>query len=347
MINLRSDTVTQPSRKMRVLISEAVVGDDAYGEDESITALESYCKELFGVEDALFSTSGMMSNRLAILSQTSPGDEVLLDYNYHINFFDSASSAAICNVVLNTRHTKDGVVTVEEVERALASKPRYYYFAQLKLVVIENTINGWVGKIFPFEQMKRLREYAFYNGIALHMDGARLFNAHVESGVSLKKYAQQVDTLSVCFSKGLSAPFGSVLMGKKDVIAKARKFRVWLGGGMHQGGFQAVAALYAIKNNILRIKDDHRKAKSLVKYLKEIDGIELHENSGETNMIQIDIRRLSVDTEKFIELCESKGVQLFYWLPGLVRAVVHSGITENDIITAYKVIEHVIRKVSC
>ena len=194
MINLRSDTVTQPSENIRLCMARAPVGDDAYGEDKSVNRLQDYCKELFGVEDALFTTSGMMSNRLALLTQTSPGDEIVLDYTYHINFFDSAAVASICHLVLNTRFTETGVLTAEDVDKALQSKPRYHYFSQLKLVSIENTINGWVGKIFPYDEIKRLHNYTKENGMFLHLDGARLFNAHVETGISLSDYAAHVDT---------------------------------------------------------------------------------------------------------------------------------------------------------
>ncbi len=346
MINLRSDTVTQPSQEMRSFIAKAPVGDDAYGEDKSVNRLQDYCKELFCVEDALFVTSGMLSNRLAILSQTSPGDEVVLDYNYHINFFDSAAAASVCNVLLNNRFTEDGILTVEEVDKALNSKPRYHYFSQLKLVSIENTINGWVGKIFPFEQIKRLRRYTHEKGMAFHLDGARLFNAHIETGIALSDYADQVDTLSVCFSKGLCAPFGSVIMGRKEIIEKARKFRMWLGSGVHQIGFQAAAALYAIEHNISSLKKDHELTQVLKYRLQSVFDLTLHPNSGDTNMIQFSLEKCMINSDKFIELCEERGVQFFSWLPGIIRAVIHNGVSEKDIHQAADIIQDVVHKYS-
>lgn len=339
MINLRSDTVTQPTDEMRETIARAPVGDDAYGEDKSVNRLQDYCKELFNVEDALFSTSGMLSNRLAILSQTSPGDEVVLDYNYHINFFDSAAAAAVCHVLLNNRQTENGILTVDEVETALNSKPRYHYFSQLKLVSIENTINGWVGKIFPMDEIRRLRTYTQKKFMGLHLDGARLFNAHIETHISLADYASQVDTLSFCFSKGLGAPFGSMLLGPKELIEKARRFRMWLGSGVHQIGFQAAAALYAIENNIPRLKQDHENARLLRDKLSNIDEIILNPNSGETNMIQFRFRDDRMDSGHFIEKCEEQGLLLFPWLPGIVRAVIHNGVTEKDILKAVHILK--------
>jgi len=262
MIDLRSDTVTLPDKSMRKIIFSAEVGDDAYGEDKSVNILQDYCKELFQVEDALFVTSGMLSNRLAIMSQVEKGDEVITEYNYHINFFDSAAFASICNVVLNTIQTKNGIITCSDVKQVIDSKPRYYYFSQPKLVSIENTINGWVGKIFPIHEIKKLRLFTKESNMSIHLDGARIFNAHVETNIPLAEYAQQVDTMSICLSKGLGSPYGSVLMGKKEIIDKARRYRVWLGGGVHQVGFNAKNSLrvsclklvevFAMQHNIIR-----------------------------------------------------------------------------------------------
>ena len=341
MVDLRSDTVTQPSKEMRKYIATATVGDDVYGEDSSVNRLQDYCKELFGVEDALFSTSGMLSNRLAILSQTTFGDEIVLDYNYHINFFDGAAAAAICHVLLNTRSTANGILTVAEVERALKSKPRYHYFAQLKLVSIENTINGWAGKVFPFAEIKSLRQYTKDNDMALHLDGARLFNAHVKTGIALADYAAQVDTLSICFSKGLGAPFGSMLLGKKDLIEKARRFRIWLGSGVHQIGFQAAGAQYAIEHNIDNLKIDHEKTQLLKQKIRDLDKLILHPNSAETNMIQINTAKLKISSDEFIARCKEKGLLLFPWLPDIIRVVIHRDISSKDIIYAAKIIREI------
>lgn len=344
VINLRSDTVTQPSSQMRDFMVRAKVGDDAYHEDKSVNLLEDYCKELFGVEAALFSTSGMLSNRLALLCQTAPGDEVVTDYHYHINFFDSAATASICHVVLNTRQTERGILTVEDVEDALHSKPRYYYFSQIKAVTIENTINGWVGKIFPFEEIKRLRIYTQEKNMALHLDGARLFHAHVETEIPLSQYAEQVDTLSVCFSKGLGAPFGSILLGKKGVIDEARKHRLWLGSGVHQAGFQAAAAYYALKHHIPFLKEDHEKTKSFKSSLEKIEELMLHPDSASTNMIQWRLQYLNLSAQEFIAACEKEGLLLFHWLPGVIRAVIHRDISERDLLKATRIIQKVIQK---
>ncbi len=342
MIDLRSDTVTLPDKSMRKIISSAEVGDDAYGEDKSVNILQDYCKELFQVEDALFVTSGMLSNRLAIMSQVEKGDEVITEYNYHINFFDSAAFASICNVVLNTIQTKNGIITCSDIKQVIDSKPRYYYFSQPKLVSIENTINGWVGKIFPIHEIKKLRLFTKESNMSIHLDGARIFNAHVETNIPLAEYAQQVDTMSICLSKGLGSPYGSVLMGKKEIIDKARRYRVWLGGGVHQVGFNAKAAYHAIKNNIDRIKIDHKNTQVLLDKLKKIEELIINPLSGSTNMIQFDISNLKLSSDEFLEHCKELGLLLFPWLPNIIRAVVHKDISSSDITLTAQIIKKVV-----
>jgi threonine aldolase len=342
MIDLRSDTVTLPTEPMRASIFRAEVGDDAYGEDKSVQKLQDFCKDLFNVEAALFVTSGMLANRLAVLTQTSPGDEVITDYTYHINFFDSAAAARVCHVILNTRHTKNGILTVQDVEEAIHSKPRYHHFAQVQLVSIENTINGWAGKIFPFEDIKNLRAYTHKQNLALHLDGARLFNAHVKTKIPLDHYAKEVDTLSVCFSKGLGSPFGSMLMGKKEIIEKARRFRVWLGSGVHQIGFQANAALYALQNHIPFLEQDHALAQHFADGLNAFGELMIDPTTIETNMVQFSIKHLETTNDVFLTKCEQKGLKLFPWLPTKIRAVIHRPVSEKDITKAIQIIGQVI-----
>lgn len=343
IINLRSDTTTLPTQDMVEDMVKAEVGDYAYGEDQAYNELVEYCKDLFKVEDAIFVTSGMLANRLAIMAQAEPGDEVITDYSYHINFFDSAATAKVCGVVLNCIHSTDGVLTPELIKQAIDTKPRYKTFAQVKLVAIENTINSGQGKIFPFEIQKSIYKYLQQNNISLHLDGARIFNAHVETNIPLSEYAKYTDTLSFCFSKGLGAPFGSMLLGKKDTIEKAKKYQTWLGSGYHQIGFQARAALYAIQNHIFRIKEDNQLARYLYKNLSRIEGLKLL-NEVETNMVSFDISQLKASNDEFIDDCTKSGVLLFPWLENEIRAVTHLGITEKDIEYASQVIGNTVQK---
>jgi len=328
---------------MRHAMLQAEVGDNAYGEDKAVEQLEAYCRELFGVEAALFVTSGMLANRLAFLAQTSPGDEIITEYNYHVHFFDSAPSATVCQVVLNPLRTLDGVIRVPDVEIALHSKPRYYYFAQVKLVSIENTINGYSGKVYPYEEITSLRAWTQQHGIKLHLDGARLFNAHVKTGIALSTYGQAVDSLSVCFSKGLGAPFGSMLMGSQELIDKAKRHKMWLGSGYHQVGFNAQAAYYALTHHIERLQEDHEHTWSLAQMLQELPEVTVELDQVETNIVQLHLMPLAVTSEQFCNACAQQGLLLFPWLPTVVRLVVNKNVSEADIHQALAIIKNVIK----
>lgn len=340
-IDLRSDTVTQPCEKMRSYMAKAPVGDDAYGEDESVNLLQDYCKNLFGVEDALFVTSGMMANRLAFLAQTSPGDEVITESSYHVNFFDSAPMAAFASIVMNPCTTCDGILRTRDVEKALLSKQRYDYFSQPKLVSIENSINGKAGKIFPFEELDALYKFTQEKKLNLHLDGARLFNAHVTTAIPLKNYAARTSSLSVCLSKGLGAPYGSILMANRDVIRKAKKFRVWLGGGIHQAGMLAAGAFYALIHNMQRLKEDHELAQYFGQKLSEIPEITLTDPIIETNMVQFSVNNLA-DVNQFFNECTNRGLLFFPWLPTVFRAVIHRHICKEDLDQAITIIKEII-----
>jgi len=342
MIDLRSDTVTQPCEDMRAYMAKAPVGDDAYGEDKSVNLLQDYCKDLFGKENALFVTSGMMANRLAFLTQTSPGDEVVTEASYHVNFFDSAPMAAFTGVVMNPCRTGDGILRTSDVEKAVFSKQRYDYFAQTKLISIENSINGRVGKIFPFEEMKSLYEFSQKQKISLHLDGARLFNSHVITNIPLKTYASYTDTISVCFSKGLGAPYGSMLMGTNESIQRAKKFRLWLGGGVHQTGMLAAGAYYAITHNLERLKEDHQLAVYFSKKLKDIEEIQLNGEGIETNMVQFSLKTCQLKADIFMEKCAQRGLHFFPWLPNVIRAVVHRHINQEALDEATEIIKSVL-----
>ena len=342
IIDLRSDTTTLQTRNVIDAISNASVGDFAYGEDKSYNDLSEYCKELFKTEDASFVTSGMLANRLAIGSQTNPGDELITHYNYHVNFFDSAGNAKVNNIVFNCIKNNTGILSVDEVKNAIHSKPRYKIFSQVKLVSIENSINGLSGKIYPFDKQIELYNFLKANNINLHLDGARIFNAHVETNIPLEDYAKYTDTISFSFTKGLGAPFGSMLMGRKEIIEKAKKLQVWLGSGYHQIGYYASAARYVLQHNISRLKQDHYLAKLLVEKIKEIPNISLILPFSETNIVSFSIKKLNVTNEVFLSQCQNHGLLLFPWLECHIRAVVHLGINKEDIISAAKIIKKVV-----
>lgn len=346
MIDMRSDTLTKPSIEMREVMKNAIVGDDCYGEDESVNELEEYCKELFGVRDALFIPSGTMANQIAIKAQVEEGNEIITEANYHINFYESASTAILSRAVLNCVRKKDGIINENDVKDLINSKPRGALYSKPQLVTIENTINYYQGKVFPLDKIKRLYSYTREMEISLHMDGARLFNAHIATGVPLNEYAKNVDTLSVCFAKGLGAPYGAMLMGNEKFIDAARAIRKQFGGGLHQIGMYAAAAQYALDYHLPQIKKDHQLTKEMATLLKEIPEISINVEKIETNMIFIDIKCLTNNTSEFIRLCKEHGLLIFAWLPGIVRMVISRHISREDIFKAVEIINTVVKKFS-
>lgn len=341
MPDLRSDTFTQPTPAMREHISRAEVGDDYYGEDKSANRLEDYCKELFGKEAAIFTTSGMLSNQLAVATQVTPGNEVVTEYNYHLNLYESAQYASLCGVLINGRETKDGVLSVADVVAAINSKPREDVYAQVELVTVENTINHRQGKIFPFAELQALREFTSREGLRLHMDGARLFHAHVANGIALDRYAQQADTVNVCFSKGLGAPFGSMLLGPREVVEKARRLRVWHGSGFHQIGIYAAAAHYALTHHLESLAEDHRLTQLLAKELARRTDLGIDPAAIETNMIFIDLAQLGCDAVEFETRCRDEGLLLLGFPPRMARLVICRNVTEAEVLEAADVLVRV------
>jgi len=344
MIDLRSDTFSLPSMEMRNYMSAAEVGDDYYGEDKSACWLQDYCKELFGKEDALFVTSGMLANQLAIGSQTTRGNEVVTEYNYHINLYESAQYAALCHIILNGRQTSDGVLLSDDVRQAIESKPRESPYAQVELVSIENTINSWQGKIFPLDRIRELRAFTQKRGIGLHLDGARIFNAHIATGVPLNIYAAEVDSLSISFSKGLGAPFGAVLLGSNEIIGKARRLRTWYGSGFHQIGFYARAALFAMQHQLDKIAEDHRLAKLLAFELRRQCGFDICSSDVDTNMVFLEVSKIGCDADTFEKRCYERGLKALVFPPNRIRLVICRNVNENDVIRATQILVETIEE---
>ncbi|MGG7178495.1 threonine aldolase family protein [Clostridium paraputrificum] len=339
-IDLRSDTVTMPSEKMRAVIYDAKVGDQGYGEDEVTIELEQYCAQYFGKEDAVFMCSGTMSDQVAIRCWTNPGDEIILDKSYHINYFQTGPSTDLGKILLNTCDTKDGILRVEDIEKAIKCRIRGDLFSKIGLISLENTINGFGGSIYPIDILKEVYQFAKANNIPVHMDGERFLNACIETGIDVKEYASYSDTISTSFSKGLGAPFGSILMGSKEMMSKARKFRRWYGGSLHQSGFMASAALYAIKNNVERLQEDNDNAKLLQKLLQENGEVNFELGKVETNMVMIYTENLGINAQDFVEYCRNKNVMLYPWAEHTVRAVTNLNVSKDDIkIAADRIIE--------
>lgn len=281
-IDLRSDTVTKPTKAMLEAMFSAEVGDDVFGEDQTINKLEEKCAALFGMEAGLFCSSGTQTNQVAIKLHTQPGDEVICDANAHIYYYEGGGIAfnAACSIKL--LNGDRGRFKAEDVVNAIRADN--VHFPHTRLVAVENTHNRGGGSIYDFSELEKIAEVCRKNMLAFHLDGARIFNAIVETDKSAKDFGRIFDTISVCLSKGLGASVGSVLLGTKEHIYKARRIRKIFGGGMRQAGYLAAAGIYAIDNNIMRLKEDHLRAKKLSVILKTLPYV-VEVMEPETNII--------------------------------------------------------------
>jgi len=329
IIDLRSDTVTKPSREMREVMLTAEVGDDVYGEDPTVNRLQKRVAEILGKETALFVPSGVMANQLAIKTQTQPGDEVIVESESHIFNFETAGAAFLSNVQLFTVKGNHGILKSDQVDQAIRST--IYYNPKTSLVCLENTHNKAGGTIYPLEEIQRIHDVARNKKLALHLDGARLWNASVATGISPKEYARYFDTVSVCFSKGLGAPVGSALVGTHEKIESARKYRKIFGGGMRQIGIIAAGALFALDHNVERLQEDHDKAKWLAKELSTLPGIHLDINSVQTNIIIFGISGRAESAEELISKLKANGVLISEMGISTLRAVTHLDVNMDQI----------------
>lgn len=343
MIDLRSDTLTLPSAEMRWDLRDAAVGDDYYQEDPTVNRLEDCCCELFRTEAALFVPTGMLANQLAIATQVARGAEFITEYGYHVNLFESAQYASLCHVVLNGWRTADGVLRPSDVEQAIASKPRDAIYAQPQLVSIENTINSRQGKVFPLAVIEALRTLTRDRGLRLHLDGARIFNAHVATAIPLAEYAARVDTLTACFSKSLGAPFGSMLLGPRDVIDRARRLRVWYGAGVHQIGLVARAALFALTRHLPLLAEDHRRTTLLAEQIAACTDLGVRPAEVETNAIFLDFSTRPAAAAEFERQCYARGLRVALFTAGRVRLMVSRNVDDDDIRKAASIIIEVSR----
>lgn len=325
-IDLRSDTVTRPSKGMMDAIMYAELGDDVFGEDPTVNKLQEKCAELSGKEKALFVTSGCLGNQLAVKSHTNPGDEVICETDSHIFNYETSAPSIISHVQLHTVKGKNGVMNITEVKNAVRSKE--YYFPVTKLLCFENTHNRAGGAILPLDNLNELSSFARNNDIRVHIDGARIFNACVETGITLKEYASYTDSISFCFSKGLGAPAGSVLCGKASFIEKAHKWRKILGGGMRQAGILAAAALYALDNNVERLKEDHIKAEFFAEEISGNPRVEIDSNLVQTNIILFRVK--DITREEFILKLGNAGVLVSAGAGDYIRAVFHMDVSVSE-----------------
>ena len=338
MIDLRSDTVTRPSEGMRKAMYEAEVGDDVYKEDPTSNELEKYVAELLGKEAALFVPSGVMANQICLNILTNPGDEVICERDAHIFYYESGSPAALSGISLYLLEGNRGVFTPEQIKPLI--RPREaYYMPRTKVIEIENTHNRAGGTINPLENIKAIRKLAEENKLYTHLDGARIWNASVETGINVAEYAKYFDTVSVCLSKGLGAPIGSVIAGSKELMTEAFRVRKGWGGGMRQVGIIAAAGLYALKNNIERLKEDHEKAKSLAQFISQSENLTVDLDSVETNILMFGVKNLSA--EDALAKCTVNGILLNPGGVNTLRVVTHMDVSFEDIEYTKEVFEEI------
>jgi threonine aldolase len=342
MIDLRSDTVTHPTPEMRRAMFDAEVGDDVYGEDPTVNRLEALAAEKLGKEAALFTVSGTMSNLTAVLTHTRHGNEIILGNEAHIFWYEVGGAAALGGVVMHTvPNDNRGRLNPDDVEQAIRGKNIHYPVTTL--LCLENTHNRCGGAVLTAAYTKGICNLAHKQGLKVHLDGARIFNAAVALGMPASMLAKDVDSVSFCLSKGLSAPVGSVLCGSKEFIERARKVRKMLGGGMRQAGVIAAAGIVALETMIDRLVDDHVNAKRLAQGLSRIKGITLAKKSVETNIVMFD-HSPELSVSEFINGLTKKGVKVGSRGGNLFRAVTHRMVSTKDIDEALTRIETICRK---
>jgi threonine aldolase len=333
-IDLRSDTVTKPTAAMRKAMSEAEVGDDVFGEDPTVNALQEKVAKLLGKEKALFVPSGTMANQLSIKSYTQPGDEVIIEATSHPYNFEGGAAAALSGIQFYCLKGVRGILDVSQIEEAI--RPDDHHFPVTRLLCLENTHNRGGGSIYPVEKMAEICRLARSRGLLVHLDGARLWNASIATGIKPHEYAQWTDSVSVCLSKGLGAPIGSVVAGSETFIDRVHRFRKMFGGGMRQVGIIAAAGIYALDHHLERLKEDHQNAKYLALGLKEFKGVSIDPEHVETNIIIFNIADTGAVAHEVTEAMKKKGVLIHPIGKTQIRLVTHLDVNRKDIETALK-----------
>jgi threonine aldolase len=341
-IDLRSDTVTRPTPAMRKAMAEAEVGDDVFGEDPTVNTLQEKVANLLGKEAALFVPSGTMANQLSIKSHTQPGDEVIIEASSHPYNFEGGAGAALSGVQFQCLKGVRGILEASQIEEAV--RPTDHHFAVTRLVCLENTHNRGGGSIYPLEKMAEIYRLAKSKGLLVHLDGARLWNASLVTGIKPNEYAQWADSVSVCLSKGLGAPIGSLVAGSKPFIERVHRFRKMFGGGMRQVGIIAAAGIYALDHHLERLKEDHQNAKRLGVGLKEFKGVSIDPRHVETNIVIFDVANTRMTANQMAEAMKKEGVLIHAFGKTQIRLVTHLDVSAEDIEKTLKSFERVFGK---
>ncbi|PYP90540.1 MAG: low specificity L-threonine aldolase [Candidatus Angelobacter sp. Gp1-AA117] len=327
-IDLRSDTVTKPTPEMRRAMAEAEVGDDVYGEDPTVNRLEQRATEIFAREAAIFVPTGTMGNQIAIKNHTHHGQEVICEERAHIINLESATLAAFSGCQPRPIYGEDGVITWEQIKKRIA--PRVYYRSQTGLIVLENTLNLAGGTIFPQALADEICDKAHQEGIPVHLDGARIFNAAAATGKTVAELSRKFDSVMFCLSKGLGAPVGSMLLGSKDFINKARMYRKAMGGGLRQAGVLAAAGLVALEKMPPRLKEDHENARILAEGLAQIRGIKIDPKKVPTNILVFEVSSTGMNAYDFNQKLADKNVLANAISPDHMRLVTHKDVSREQ-----------------
>jgi threonine aldolase len=344
VIDLRSDTCSRPTADMRTAMANAEVGDDVYGDDLTVKALERATAELLGKEDAVYMPTGTMTNQVGLRAHTQPGDAVLFDQNAHVYMLEGGAPAALSGVLPRLLPGVRGIFTPEDVDAAVGKLHPFLpstIAAPVKLLCLENTHNVGGGSIWPIAQLNAVAAMARRHGLALHLDGARLWHATAATGVSEADYAAPFDSISVCFSKALGAPVGSCLVGSKDFITRARRFKQQFGGGFRQAGIIAAGALHALMQHRQRLVETHQMAQRFAQGLAQLERIVIDPVTVETNIVRFQLK--DVDAASFVEEAHRRGVHLLPSGANAVRTVFYLDIKPADVEQAVAVITEVLR----
>jgi len=344
-IDLRSDTVTRPTPAMRAAMRAAEVGDDVFGEDPTVNRLEERVADLLGKEAAVYVPSGTMSNQIAIKVHTQPGDELICDVNCHIYQYEAGGPAVLSGVTCRTLDGDCGILDVTQLEDKVRPLDDEHQ-VRTRLVCLENTHNRGGGRIYPFEKMQAIHAWTRKQGLILHLDGARLWNAIVATGIPAKKWGALFDTVSVCFSKGMGAPVGSALAGPREVIARARRIRKLFGGGMRQAGVLAAAALYALDHHIERLAEDHRNAQVIARAIADAPGLRLVPPEVETNLVWFCVERELGTAKDVAAALKAHGVLVLESGPQKLRACTHLDVSAAQAERAAEVIRRSVAQLS-
>ncbi len=337
-IDLRSDTVTKPSQEMRQAIANAPVGDDVYGDDPTVNSLEERVAAMFGKEAAVFAPTGSLANQLAIRMLVAPGEELIAETNSHIVRAELGAAAVFSGITTRTWPAVHGLLRAAD-PLEIARPDSGPYLVSTTAIAVENTHNFGGGTVQPISEIAALRKGADAMGLKLHLDGARIWNAHIASGVSFLEYGQYFDTISVCLSKGLGAPVGSIMISTKERVAKARIWRKRYGAGMRQVGILAAAGHFALDNNIERLSDDHRRAKELATAIATIDSSLIDPATVQTNIVGLDLAHLSITAAELAKRCRDNGLWISALGPKYARLVTHMDFDDAQCTEAIEILK--------